>query len=180
MPLPEDFSQHPSPAQVYELAVDYGALLRTLFNNPSFKYLEPPTAEIHKIDPKNTSPALFWVADFVQNSYVENVIPFLPRGATRKCKEIANPWAYADPNYTWELTWDPETEELKDASGKAVGFPKLSKSECKEKMGDLVGRGFMAKKLIFENETDFKAKLLLGGQSFDFGAETKSAAEKIP
>lgn len=179
MPLPEDLTQHPTPAQVYELAVDYAALLRALFYHPEFKFLEPPTAQISKIDPDKTNPALFWVTDFVQNTYVNNVIPFLPQGSTRKCREISNPWAYADPTYNWELTWDSEAGALKDASGSSVSFPKLSQASVREKMEDLVGRGFMTRKLILDNQTDVKAQLLMGGQSFEFGDEVKAAARKI-
>lgn len=180
MPLPEIFADHPTPAQAYELGAQYAALLRAMYNHPKINYLEPPTAEISKIDPKNTHAGLFSVVDFVQNTYIQYVIPLLPAGATRKCKELANPWAYGHPNYNFELTWDSEAGDLKDASGNAaVNFPKLPGEVVQERMGDLFGRLFMTRKLIFENETDPKAKLLIGGEGLDFGEDVRAAAQNV-
>ncbi|RYP41657.1 hypothetical protein DL767_000862 [Monosporascus sp. MG133] len=177
MPLPKRIG-HPTPAQAYELAEKHAALLRQLYNHPQFKYLEPPTATIYKIDP-NTEPALFWVADFVQNTYVNYIIPFLPAGASRKCKALANPWAHADPNYQWEWEWDAQAGILKDASGKPVEFPRLPESQAKEKVSDVVTRGFMTKKIVLENETDVKARLMIGGKTFDFGEDIKNAVRNL-
>ncbi|KAH9885212.1 hypothetical protein F4778DRAFT_761521 [Xylariomycetidae sp. FL2044] len=114
---------HPSPAKVYELAANHAMLLRTLFLHPKFKYLEPPDAIICKIDTEGTPSALLWLSDFVQNTYIKYIIPFLPAEATRKCKDTGNPWAYSDPNYQWEWQWDAEAGALKDLSGNTVEFP---------------------------------------------------------
>lgn len=177
MPLPEDLS-HPSPSQVMEFAVDYAELLRFLFNHPQFKYLEPPTAAICKIDGKNTPPPLIYASEFVEKTYIEYVIPWLPAGATRKCKALGNPWAFADPDYRWEWEWDAAAGSMKSADGAAVEFPRFSPAEAKEKIGDLFFRGFMAKKAILENGTDPKAMLMMGGP-FDFGQEVRQACEKL-
>lgn len=178
MPLNEDLS-HPSPAQVMELASQYADLLHALFYHPSYKYAQPPTAEFVKPSP-DTPIGLYWTADFVQNTYVERVVPFLPAGATRKCKDIGNPWARADPAYAWTWAWDASTETLKDDRGEAVTFPTLSKAVLLDKLQDIYGRGMMTKKLVLENATDTKAQLLLGGAPYDFGEEVKRATEQIP
>ncbi|KAI1487812.1 hypothetical protein F5X96DRAFT_124553 [Biscogniauxia mediterranea] len=175
-----DASTHPTPAQVYASAVAHAALLRAIFNHPEFKYLEPPTALICKMDTARTPAPLLWVADFVQKTYIGYVVPFLPAGATRKCRDIANPWAYADPAARWEYTWDPAGDgALKDADGNVVPFPRLPEAQAFDKLSDTVGRDFMAKKLILENGTDVKARLMLGGQTFDFGEEVRAAAAKL-
>lgn len=173
---------HPTPAQAFKLAANHAALLRHLFNHPEYKYLSPPDARIYKTDTDGTAPALLWVTDFVETTYVSCVIPFLPAGATRKCREIANPWAYADPAYEWEWVWDDETTtggELRDREGKPVPFPRLGEAEAKDKMGDLHMRSFMAQKLILENETDPKARLMIGGKSFDFGQDAKDVVATV-
>ncbi|KAK7747741.1 hypothetical protein SLS62_008885 [Diatrype stigma] len=177
MPLPNQIG-HPTPAQAFELAEKHATLLRHLFNHPQFKYLEPPTAQIYKVDP-TTEPALRWVADFVQNTYVTCVIPFLPVGATRKCKALGNPWAYADASYPWEWEWDGQSGALKDASGTVVEFPKLPARDAKDKVGDVVTRGFMTKKIVLENATDPKARLMIGGKTFDFGEDIKEAVRNL-
>ncbi|KAI1077425.1 hypothetical protein F5B20DRAFT_583420 [Whalleya microplaca] len=179
MRLTGDFPQSLDPAEAYDLAAKHATLLRSLFNHTQFHYLGPPTAERYPVDLERTSPALYFLTDFVQNTYVEFVIPFLPAGATRKVKEIANPWAYADPNYHWEWTWDAEANAIKDASGNSVPFPTLSPAVVKDKISDLIMRSMMAKKLILENETDPKARLLLGGQTFDFGEEVRTNLENL-
>lgn len=161
------------------MASTYATLLRTLYLHTEFKYAQPPTAEFVKPS-ADTPSGLFWTADFAQNTYIKWIIPFLPANATRKCKEIANPWAWQDPNYQWEWSWDAETGTLKDANGESIAFPQLPISDSREKLDDLVGRGFMTKKLVLENGSDPKAQALLGGQSFDFGEEAKKAAEQIP
>ncbi|KAI1640603.1 hypothetical protein F4809DRAFT_397989 [Biscogniauxia mediterranea] len=175
-----DASRHPTPAQVYASAVAHAALLRAIFNHPEFKYLEPPTALICKVDKAGTPPPLLWAADFVQDTYINYVVPLLPAGATRKCRDIANPWAYADPAARWEYTWDPAGDgALKDAAGNVVAFPRLPEAQAVEKLGDTVGRDFLAKKLILENATDMKAQLLAGGKPFDYGEEVRAAAAKL-
>lgn len=176
MAIPENFS-HPSPAQAMQLAIVYSELLRALYGHPQFKYLEPPTAAVCKID-ESTPPPLFFAADFVQSTYINNVIPFLPAGATRKCKVIANPWAFADPDYQWEWEWDAATGTMKSADGAAVEFPRHPEAKVKEMLGDLYGRGFMAKKIILENNSDPKAMAMIGGV-FDFGEEARRACEKL-
>ncbi|KAH8756297.1 hypothetical protein F5883DRAFT_620377 [Diaporthe sp. PMI_573] len=173
MLIPMDGS-HPSPAQAMELAVAYSELLRTLYGHPQFKYLEPPTAAVCKVD-ESTPPPLFLTTDFVEKTYISCVIPFLPAGATRKCKIIANPWAFADPDYQWEWEWDAAAGSMKSAGGAAVEFPRLSEAKVKEIAGDLYSRGFMASKAI--SGSDPTAALMMGGP-FDFGEEVRRACEK--
>ncbi|KAI1329353.1 hypothetical protein F5Y16DRAFT_366618 [Xylariaceae sp. FL0255] len=180
MSYPSDnLETHPTPAQAYELAVNHAVLIRALRKHPEFKYQEPPTAYICKVDP-STSPGLYFVTDLVEKNYVEHCLPLLPAGATRKCKELSNPWAYADPNYQWEWTWDAEAGAMKDASGNVIEFPRLSPSQVRENVTDMAGRGFIVKKIILENETDTKAQAFLGGRKMDFGEEARAAAAKLP
>ncbi|CAH0053810.1 unnamed protein product [Clonostachys solani] len=165
--------------QVYELAVDYAALLRALFGDPGFKFLQKPTAEVSAIDTENTHMGLFWVTDFVQTTYIDNILPFLPSHASRKTKELGNPWAYGDSSYQWELTWDAEAGALKDKNGNSATFPTVAQAEVKSKMENLVSRGFMIKKLVFDNGSDFMAKMAMGGQTYNFSDEAKAIITKI-
>ncbi|KAI1204767.1 uncharacterized protein F4807DRAFT_465404 [Annulohypoxylon truncatum] len=178
--MPGDKIEHPTPAEAFKQAANHAALLRALFLHPKFKYAQPPTADFIKPDLEATPTALFFAADFVQNTYIEYVIPFLPAGATRKCKAVANPWAWSDPAYAWEWEWDEADGggALKDKDGNVKEFPRLPQREAVEKVTDLVGRGFMARKVILENGTDPKAQLLAGGQTFDFGEEVRKAVEE--
>ncbi|KAI0379354.1 hypothetical protein F5Y04DRAFT_259607 [Hypomontagnella monticulosa] len=169
--MPGDELKHPTPTEAFDLAAKHAALLRGLFLDPRFKYAQKPTADFVKPDAEQTPLALLFVSDFVQRTYIDYVIPFLPAGSTRKCKDIANPWAWDDPNYQFEWVWNAAAARLEDASGNVKEFPKLQNNEAVEKMGDLVGRGFMVRKAVLENRTDPKAKLLLGGEPFDFGEE---------
>ncbi|KAI0015246.1 hypothetical protein F4780DRAFT_94209 [Xylariomycetidae sp. FL0641] len=179
MPLPEDFRVHPSPAQVYELAVQYATLLRRLYGHPDFCYLVPPNAGMAKLDEKNTPKGLLHVVGFVQNTYLHYVLPYLPAGASRKCKEVGNPWAYDDPNYQWEWTFDEGAGVMRDARGNAMEFPKLPVDESREHMSDAFTRGLMTKKLILENGTDLKAQMLVGGRPYDFGEDVRRATEAL-
>lgn len=174
-------SEHPTPAKAYELAATYAALLRHVYGHPDYHYKEPPTATSAKIDAERMPKGLFFTADFLQNTYVSNVLVFLPDGATRKCKELGNPWAYQDPNYTWEWTFDAATGTMRDAEGKAVAapFPKLSAAKLMENTIDLSTRNFFAKKLLLENGTDPKVQAMLGGRSIDFGEAARAAAAKL-
>lgn len=161
-----------------ELATTYATLLHAIFYHPLYKYDQPPTADFVKPS-ADTPVALIWTADFTQSTYIERIIPFLPAGATRKCRDIGNPWAQADPSYAWTWTWDAASETLKDERGEAVKFPTLPKREVFEKMSDVITRGMMTKKLVLENRTDTKAQLLLGGAAFDFGEEARKVAAHI-
>ncbi|KAI0502825.1 hypothetical protein F5B22DRAFT_631945 [Xylaria bambusicola] len=172
-------NEHPTPAQVYEAGTIYATILRHVMNYPDFHYHEPPTAIIAKIDLDRTPNGLLFTYDFVQTTYTDYVLPFLPQGATRKCKELANPWAYADPNYQWEWTWDAEAGAMKDASGAVVDFPRLPLSQVNALASDLFMRGFLVKKVILENGTDMKARTMVGGQPVDFGEEARAAASKL-
>ncbi|TGJ87104.1 hypothetical protein E0Z10_g1704 [Xylaria hypoxylon] len=178
MPMPTALSEHPTPAQAYELGVIYSAILRHVFTHPEFRYQEPPTADISKIDLERTPKGLFFTADFLQNTYIKNVLHFLPQGATRKCKELANPWAYADSGYQWEWTWDAEASAMKDTNGNVIEFPRLSTSQVKDNAADLVTRNFFAKKLLLENGTDFKIGRMIGGP-IDFGEDARAAVRKL-
>jgi hypothetical protein len=164
---------------VYELAVDYAALLRALFADPGFKFLEKPTAEVSAIDTNNTHMGLFFTADFVQTTYIDNILPFLPQHASRKTKELSNPWAYGNPSYQWELAWDAEAGALKDKNGSSATFPTLPQAEVKDKLENLVSRGFMIKKIVFENGTDFTAKMAMGGRTYNFSDKAKAMITKI-
>ncbi|ORY62595.1 uncharacterized protein BCR38DRAFT_439194 [Pseudomassariella vexata] len=166
--------QHPSPSKAFELASKYATLLRVLFYHPRFKYAQPPTPEFIRPDGEKTPVALLLVSDFVQRTYVDNVIPFLPAGATRKCKAIGNPWAQHDPNYQWEWEWDARAGVFKDASGSVIGMPILAENEAMKNIGDVTTRTLMAKKCILENGTDVKARLIIGGNAFDFGEVQKA------
>ncbi|KAI0202970.1 hypothetical protein F4808DRAFT_48834 [Astrocystis sublimbata] len=170
---------HPTPAEAYEMGTTYAALLRHLYNHPEFHYLEPPNAVIYKIDPDRTPPGLFFTTDFVQNTYIKYSLPFLPEGASRKCKELGNPWAYADPNYPWEWTWDSEAAAMKDASGNVIEFPELSSARLHEIIPDLATRNYFKRKLVIENDTDPKAKALLSGRTIDFGPDARAEVEKL-
>ncbi|KAI1139098.1 hypothetical protein F5Y05DRAFT_412201 [Hypoxylon sp. FL0543] len=171
--MPGNEIRHPTPAEAFEQARKHAALLRGLFLHPRYKYAQPPTADFIKPDVDQTPMALFFVADFVQNTYINYVIPFLPAGATRKCKDIANPWAWSDPDYKYEWEWDAETATLKDKDGNVQEFPKLPERDALQKVKDIMSRGFMTRKIILENGTDPKARLLAGGQTFDFGPEVE-------
>ncbi|KAI0165381.1 hypothetical protein GGR52DRAFT_106225 [Hypoxylon sp. FL1284] len=173
MPTGRDPIKHPSPAEAFKLASQHSALLRALFLDPRYKYDEPPTADFIKPDVDATPKALFFVADFVQETYINYVIPFLPAGATRKCKAVANPWAWSDPDYKWEWEWDAETSTLKDADDKVLEFPKHPDSLGASKMSDVLSRGFLTKKIVLENGTDPKARLMIGGNTFDFSEEAR-------
>ncbi|KAI1269562.1 hypothetical protein F5Y18DRAFT_103271 [Xylariaceae sp. FL1019] len=168
----------PTPARAFELGVNHATLLRHLYNHPEFVFKEPPTAEIRKLDAR-TPPGLFFITDFVENTYTKYVMQFLPQGASRKCKELGNPWAYKDPDYKWEWSWDAETSTMKDADGNEIAFPQLPDEQAKETDADVFSRGFMTKKIILENRTDPKATALLGGRSIDFGEEAEAAARAL-
>ncbi|KAF7532847.1 hypothetical protein G7054_g7602 [Neopestalotiopsis clavispora] len=170
--------KHPTPKEAFQIARLHAELLRQLFNHPQYIYTEPPTAQRYPTDTKKTPAALLMVSDFVQTTYVEHVLPFLPAGASRKTKDIANPWAYADESSVWEWTWDEEKGELKDKDGKVQPFPKLGAAGV-EKRGDIWTRSFMAGMCICENGTDPKAKLMIGGQSFDFGEEARRLIKEL-
>jgi hypothetical protein len=177
MPMPQTVGEHPTPAQAFELGVKYATLLRHLYNHPDFKYQEPPTAAVAKLDLEKTPKGLYFTTEFVQTTYVNNVLPYLPQGASRKCKDLANPWAYEDPNYKWEWTWDAEAGALKDAEGNVVEFPRLSTFRAESIAMDLVTRNFLVKKLILEGSSDPKTTAILGGQ--DFGDEVRAMAEQL-
>ncbi|KAK8138347.1 hypothetical protein PG984_001727 [Apiospora sp. TS-2023a] len=174
---------HPTPAEAFELGTNYAALLRALYGNPQYKFAQPPTAEFIK-PAADTHPGLFFVTDFVEKTYIKYVAPFLPQGASRKCRALSNPWAYADPNYVWTWEWDPETSTMWDKKGgdeeqDEVPFPKLPENKAKAMISDAWSRGFMAQKIILENETDPKARALAGGQPFDFGPEAREIVAKV-
>lgn len=175
MAIPTDGS-HPSPAQAMEVAVTYAELLRVLYGHPQYNYEEPPTAAVRKIG-ESTPAQLVFATDFVEKTYIDYVIPFLPPGATRKCKIIANPWAYADPNYQWEWEWDAATGTMKSSNGTVVEFPRVPQAKVQEMLGDLFSRGFMAKSIL-ENGSDPKVTAIIGGP-FDFGEEVVRASERL-
>ncbi|KAK8049833.1 hypothetical protein PG994_011563 [Apiospora phragmitis] len=176
---------HPTPAEAYELGCDYAALLRALYNNPAWRFDGTPTAEIFK-PAAGTPPGLFFVTDFVEKTYVKYVLPFLPQGATRHCRALGNPWAYADPNYAWTWEWGPESKAMWDKKGgdneddeAEVPFPKFPEAQAQGMTTDVWTRGFMAHKIIVENQTDPKARALIGGQPFDFGPEAREIIKKL-
>lgn len=173
-------SEHPSPAEVYRTATAYAALMRALYGHPAYIFVQPPTADFIRPDLARTPKALGWVTDFAEKTYVEYVLPLLPQGATRRCRALANPWAYADAAYPWSLTWDADAAALKDAStGDALAFPQLEPARARELATDALTRGLMVQKLVLENESDPKARMLLGGSPFDFGDDVKAAARNL-
>ncbi|KAH9895411.1 hypothetical protein F4778DRAFT_783767 [Xylariomycetidae sp. FL2044] len=192
MTLDNDLNKHPTPVQVYEIAVRHATLLRLLFTHPDFKYREPPTADVYKIGP-GTNPGLFYVTDFVENTYVKNVIPLLPAGATRKCKALANTWAYADPEWVWEWTWDTESGVMRDHGdgdgdngdngNRVVEFPRMRDAdEVREWVTDLVIRGVMTRKLVLEKETDEKARYMMAkmdAEGLDFGEDVRRLVAEL-
>lgn len=174
---------HPTPAEAFELGCNYAALLRALYTNPQYKFEGTPTTEYAK-PAADTHPGLFFVTDFVEKTYIKHVIPFLPKGASRRCRALGNPWAYADPAYAWTWEWDPESKTLWDKKGggedqEEVPFPKLPETQAKAMVSDAWTRGFMAQKIILENETDPKARALAGGQPFDFGPEAREIVARV-
>ncbi|KAK8056011.1 hypothetical protein PG993_001238 [Apiospora rasikravindrae] len=176
---------HPTPAEAFELGSNYAALLRALYGNPAYRFDGTPTAEMMK-PAADTHPGLFFVTDFAEKTYIKHVLPFLPQGATRRCKALANPWAYADPSYTFTWEYDPESQTMWDKKGgdddeneEEVPFPKLPEAKAKEMISDAWTRGFMAQKIILENATDPKARALAGGEAFDFGPEAREIVRKV-
>ncbi|GAP93122.1 hypothetical protein SAMD00023353_6800160 [Rosellinia necatrix] len=172
-------SQSLTPAQAYEVASTYATILRHVYTHPEFHYETPPTAAWSKPDLHRTPKGLFFTADFLQNTYVNNVLPFLPQGATRKCKALANPWAHADPEQRWEWTWDAGRGALTDTDGAAVPFPALPPARAREHATDIAMRNVFARKLVIENATDTRAQMLLGGGAFDFGEEARAAVARL-
>ncbi|KAI1854026.1 hypothetical protein JX266_001167 [Neoarthrinium moseri] len=154
-----------TPRQAFALARSHAELLRQLFNHPEFKYTEPPTSVRYPVDVDRTPPALLMVSDFVQTTYVEHVLPLLPAGTSRKCKD--------------EWTWDESADELRDAQGAKIDFPVLPKARAIELRGDVYSRSFMAHKCICENDSDVKARMMIGGQSFDFGEEARRIIKSL-
>ncbi|KAI1483645.1 hypothetical protein F4774DRAFT_405652 [Daldinia eschscholtzii] len=140
--MPGDRIKHPSPAEAFELAANHAALLRGLFLDPRYKYAQDPTPTFIKPNLDETPPGLYFVSDFIQNTY------------------------------------DEQTSTLKDKDGNAIEFPKIPEREAVKKMGDVITRGFMARKIILDNRTDLKARLMVGGQPFDFGKEVEEAVKK--
>ncbi|KAH6659185.1 hypothetical protein BKA67DRAFT_543801 [Truncatella angustata] len=174
MPADNEAFTHPTPRQAFDLARKHAELLRHLFNHPQYVYSSPPTAARYPTDTSRTPVALLMVTDFVQTTYVEHVLPFLPPGASRRVREVGNPWAYADAGHVWEWEWDEEKGEIRDKRDGAVQeFPSLGDAKGTEMRGDVWSRAFMAGKCICENGTDPKAKLMIGGQSFDFGEDAR-------
>jgi hypothetical protein len=179
MPSESEPFTHPTPKQAFDIARKHAELLRHLFNHPQYVYSSPPTAIRYPTDTEKTPVALLLVSDFVQTTYIQHVLPFLPPGVSRKTKEVANPWAYADETYEWEWEWDEAKGELRNKEdGKLQKFPDLG-AEGVEKRGDIWTRSFLAGKCICENATDAKARLMIGGQSFDFGEEARSIIKSL-
>jgi hypothetical protein len=165
---------HPTPREAFELARAHADLLRALFNHPAFVYMSPPTPQRYPVDAARTPAALLLVSEFVQTTFVEHVLPFLPTGATRRCRTLANPWAYADPDYKWDWVWDDAAGELcAEADGAVQLFPDLGARAGARARSDIWTRGFLASKAICDNATDPKARMICGGQEFDFGEDAR-------
>ncbi|KAK8114391.1 hypothetical protein PG999_006460 [Apiospora kogelbergensis] len=162
---------HPTPAEAYELACNYAALLRALYTNPQFRFQETPTPEIAKVS-KETHMGLFFVTDFVENTYVKHVLPYLPAGGLSTLPRPRQPW---DPES--QTMWDKKGSDAEEEE--EVPFPTFPESDAREMVSDIWTRGFMAQKIIVENETDPKARALAGGQPFDFGPEARELVKKV-
>ena len=89
------------------------------------------------------------------------------------------PWAYADPNYQWEWEWDAESGAFKDTAGNLIKLPKMPTGRATSLAKDIISRGFMTKKIILENETDAKVRMMFGGEAFDFGENVKQVAGNL-
>ncbi|KAH7324771.1 hypothetical protein B0I35DRAFT_475989 [Stachybotrys elegans] len=165
-------------AHDYQLAVRHAALLRALYAHPRIQFLEPPTPEIHKFDKDRTNPGVFFLADFVQNTYVKYILPLLPPGASRKCKELGNPWAYADASFPWEWTWDADTSTFKDSQGNAVPFPAVPQSERTSLTVDIRTRTMTVEMLIGDRAIPLQQQMMgLGG--VDLGDDVKNAQKDV-
>ncbi|KAK5631361.1 hypothetical protein RRF57_007075 [Xylaria bambusicola] len=68
---------------------------------------------------------------------------------------------------------------MKGASGTVIDFPTLPSSQAKALVSDLFTRGFLAKKIILENGTDLKARIMVGGEPIDFGEDARAAVSKL-
>lgn len=86
----------------------HAALLRHLYSHPKYRYREPPTATRFQLDLDRAPLGLFWVTDFVQNTFSHFVMPFLPAAA--RCRALANPWAHADASIRWAWEWDADAD----------------------------------------------------------------------
>lgn len=170
---------HPIPREAFALARAHAELLRALFNHPAYKFTSPPTAERYPVDTEATPAALLFLTEFVQGTYVEHVLRLLPAGATRKCRDIGNPWAYADPAFPWSWTWDEAAGELRDADGRAQPFPSLGARGGSGIRSEIAGRSFLASKIICDNATDPQARMICGGQAFDFGEDARRLIGEI-
>ena len=55
----------------------------------------------------------------------------------------------------------------------------MPKGLVQEKNTDVLTRGMMTKILITKNDTDAKAKMIMGGEAFDFGEEARAAVQPL-
>ncbi|KAI0484366.1 hypothetical protein GGR56DRAFT_613520 [Xylariaceae sp. FL0804] len=69
-----------------DLAIRYATLLRHLYEHPEFKYTQsvPPLPDMAR-----PPMGLRHTAKFVQRTYLEHVLPFLPPGNDRRCRTRA-------------------------------------------------------------------------------------------
>jgi hypothetical protein len=176
--LPATKTPEQQRAEDYHIAVRHAALLRALYAHPGFHFLEPPTAEVHKFDEERTNPGIFFLTDFVQNTYVNYILPLLPPGVTRKCKELANPWAYADGNYVWEWTWDAATSSLKDSQGNDVPFPPVEQSLRSSSAVDVRTRTLTSDALINGQGMPLQLQMM-GLKEVEFGDDIKNAQKDV-
>jgi hypothetical protein len=151
----------PTPSDVFTVSSHIAALLRALLLHPSTTFVGDMMT-----DPTTTPPTLYNVTDFVQRTYITYLLPLLPPNATKKCKALANPWAYED------LDWTKETDGEAMAPGK---YPRIQgNAKLEEQWRDANGRSVMIGMII----NDPKKQAMFGG-SFDFGKDVYDAAEKL-
>ncbi|KAK8088807.1 hypothetical protein PG997_003768 [Apiospora hydei] len=172
---------HPTPAEAFELGSNYAALLRALYGNPAYCFDGRDDEARRRHAP---GPVL---RHRLRREDVHQARAPLPApGATRRCRALANPWAYADPSYAFTWEYDPESQTMwykkggdDDENEEEVPFPKLPEKQAREMISDAWTRGFMAQKIILENATDPKARALAGGEVFDFGPEAREIVRKV-
>lgn len=106
---------------------------------------------------------LFRVCDFLRRTYLEYIIPLLPKDAPLKVLEVANPFLFNYPDRTTGVfvqgyKTDP-TYLAADSN-----WPTWTANQA-ERFSDSIGRNVMIAEIILQK--DAKGQLMMGG-TFDF------------
>lgn len=115
--------------------------------------------------PQSSPKPLFQTADFVRRTYLEYIIPLLPKEAPYKSREIANPFLFA---LAQPFVDDPSVLE------NGNNWPDAT-AELVEKYHDAIGRNMLICMAILDQE---KGQAVLGGR-FDFGEHVVEIAKAI-